>query len=132
MHARHLRRIILGVCVMTLALSAGAQATSDNASQSTAAGATSASNRTASVARAGPAPDATTHKHHKHHKAQKHQKHHAVSHNRSHGHGARMTVASATRHGETTYRAALRKCVEGPKSRRDSCLNDAIAQFGHP
>jgi hypothetical protein len=129
MHAHHLPRVILGVCVVMLALSGGAQTTSDNASQSTAANATSAPTRTPSIAGAGPTPNGTTHKHHKH---QKHQKHHAVSHNRSHSHGATMAVASAASDGETTYRAALRKCVEGPKARRDSCLNDAIARFGHP
>jgi hypothetical protein len=132
MHTHHLPRVILGVCVVMLALSAGAQTTTDNASQSTAASATSAPNKTPSIAGAGPTPNGTTHKHHKHHKHQKHQKHHAVSHNRSHSHGATMAMASAASNGETTYRAALRKCVEGQKARRDSCLNDAIAQFGHP
>ncbi len=129
MHTHHFPRVILGVCVVMLALSAAAQTKSDNASQSTAASATSAPDRKASIAGAGPTPNGTAHKHHKH---QKHQRHHAVSHNRSHSHGATMARASAASHGETTYRAALRKCVEGPKARRDSCLNDAIAQFGHP
>ena len=129
MHTHHLARVILGVCVVMLALGAGAQTTRDNTSQSTAAGATSAPTRTPSIAGAGQTPSGTTHKQHKH---QKHQKHHTVSHNRSHRHGATMAVASAASNGETTYRAALRKCVEGPKARHDSCLDDAIARFGRP
>jgi hypothetical protein len=132
MHTHHLPRVILGVCVVMLALGAGAQTTKDNTSQSTAASATSAPTRTPSIAGAGQTPSGTTHKQHKQHKHQKHQKHHAVSHNRSHSHGATMAVASAASNGETTYRAALRKCVEGPKARRDSCLDDAIARFGRP
>ena len=126
MHTHHLPRVILGVCVVMLALGAGAQTTRDNASQSTAASATSAPTSTPSIAGAGQTPNGTTHKQHKH------QKHHTVSHNRSHSHGATMAVASAASNGETTYRAALRKCVEGPKARSDSCLDDAIARFGRP
>lgn len=128
MYTPHLPRVILGVCVVMLALGAGAQTTRDNASQSTAVSATSAPTGTPSIAGAGQPPNGTTHKPHKQHK---HQKHHTV-HNRSHSHGATKAVASAATDGETTYRAALRKCVEGPKARRDNCLNDAIARFGRP
>jgi hypothetical protein len=126
MNTRNVARVILGVCVMVVASGANAQTTGDNASQSAAARATPAPTSTPSVAGAGQTPNGTTHKQHKH------QKHHTVSHNRSHGHGATMAVASAASDRETTYRATLRRCVEGPNARRDSCLDDAIARFGHP
>lgn len=129
MHTSHLPRVILCVCAVMLPLSAGAQTTSDTTSQSKSASPTSAPNRTPSIGGAGPASHGATRKHDKH---QKQKKHHAVSHNRSHSHGATMAVASPASSGETNYRAALRKCVAGPKARRDSCLNDAISQFGHP
>jgi len=30
---------------------------------------------------------------------------------------------------DSAYRAALRRCVEGPQGQRQSCLDDAIARF---
>jgi len=32
--------------------------------------------------------------------------------------------------GETQYRTALRRCVEGQAAQRDRCLDDAIARYG--
>ncbi|HEY3531605.1 MAG TPA: hypothetical protein VGL90_09630 [Casimicrobiaceae bacterium] len=33
--------------------------------------------------------------------------------------------------GDSAYRAALRACVKGPESQRDSCLDDAISRYAH-
>ena len=53
-----------------------------------------------------------------------HAKTHHVTHAR-HGHSA-STVSGH----DAAYRTALRHCVEGQAQQRESCLDDAIAQFG--
>ena len=32
---------------------------------------------------------------------------------------------------DSAYRAALRQCVTGPAAQRDTCLDQAIARYGH-
>jgi hypothetical protein len=42
--------------------------------------------------------------------------------------GGPMNEANAA---DSAYKAALRRCVTGPQSSRESCLDQAIAQYGH-
>ena len=42
--------------------------------------------------------------------------------------GGQMNEANAA---DSAYKAALRRCVTGPESSRESCLDQAIAQYGH-
>ncbi|MGE5171934.1 MAG: hypothetical protein ACM3JC_16350 [Rudaea sp.] len=45
----------------------------------------------------------------------------------------RRSTASAegARSGDNAYRAALRQCITGPAAQRDTCIDDAIARYGH-
>jgi len=57
---------------------------------------------------------------------------------RSTSHGASKASSSANRAhagregdmAESAYKSALRRCVAGPESGRDACLDQAIAQHG--
>lgn len=53
--------------------------------------------------------------------------HHAAKTRRAHN----MSMASENENGDSAYRAALRRCVTGPESQRDACLDQAISRFGH-
>lgn len=33
--------------------------------------------------------------------------------------------------GDPAYRAALKQCIAGPETQRDSCIDDAIARYSH-
>ena len=33
--------------------------------------------------------------------------------------------------GDPAYHAALKQCIAGPETQRDSCLDDAIARYSH-
>jgi len=56
-------------------------------------------------------------------------KHHSM---RAHAARHRMHEASNGATGaDSAYKAALRRCVTGPESARDSCLDQAISQYGH-
>jgi hypothetical protein len=46
----------------------------------------------------------------------------------SRGHRGNTMESNASDSG---YRAALRRCVTGPESQRDSCLDDAITRYAH-
>lgn len=95
----------LGFCLAVLALSAGGQTASANASQATvAAGKTTTAG--------------TTHEHH------------ARAHHRRHAKHEHMMMGSAGGGRETGYRAALKHCVAGPAAQRDVCLDAAIERFG--
>ena len=51
---------------------------------------------------------------------------------REHAARHRMHEASnAATSADSAYKAALRRCVTGPESSRDSCLDQAISQYGH-
>jgi hypothetical protein len=51
---------------------------------------------------------------------------------RKHAARERMHEASeGTTSADSAYKAALRRCVTGPESARDSCLDQAISQYGH-
>jgi len=50
-----------------------------------------------------------------------------ATHRASVNRGNRSNAMEADR-GDSAYRAALRACVTGPESSRDSCLDQAIAQ----
>ena len=45
-------------------------------------------------------------------------------------HGMRNTASAEGATADSPYKAALRRCVTGPESQRDSCLDQAIAQYG--
>ena len=60
-----------------------------------------------------------------------------TAHKTAASHAARRTTRTRTASAEpasgadTAYRAALRQCVTGPAAQRDSCIDDAIARYGH-
>jgi hypothetical protein len=62
---------------------------------------------------------------------------HAMRHPASKHHAAKMrhernmSMANENETGDSAYRAALRRCVTGPESQRDACLDQAISQYGH-
>lgn len=59
-------------------------------------------------------------------------RHHAPMHHAAKmRHERKMSMASENESGDSAYRAALRRCVTGPESQRDACLDQAIAQYGH-
>jgi hypothetical protein len=123
MHSRDLTQSVLAIGMAVLALNAGAQTTVGNAPGS------------AAVTSTGQAPTSAAHKHHKHHKRDMNHKHHKHHHDVSHHDSSRSSGRTAGAMGasdrEPAYRAALRQCVEGPQARRDGCIDDAIARFGH-
>jgi hypothetical protein len=43
---------------------------------------------------------------------------------------SRAPMASEANAADSAYKAALRRCVTGPQSSRDACLDQAIAQHG--
>lgn len=44
---------------------------------------------------------------------------------------SRRQMASESNGADSAYKAALRRCVTGPESSRDACLDRAISQYGH-
>lgn len=61
-------------------------------------------------------------------------KHMGAAHHMARGHAARHRMheaSNATTSADSAYKAALRRCVTGPESARDSCLDQAISQYGH-
>ena len=46
-------------------------------------------------------------------------------------HGNQATADNETTNADSAYKSALRQCVTGPQSSRDSCLDQAIARYGH-
>jgi hypothetical protein len=49
-----------------------------------------------------------------------------------HKHSAHVsgTSTQTMSHGDSPYQAALKRCVEGPANQRDSCIDQAITQYG--
>jgi hypothetical protein len=95
----------LGVCLTFLALSAGAQTATGNASPAATGSSTMA-------------PAASTHKHH------------AMAHHQTHAKHMHMGAGASGSNQDEAYRSALKSCVAGPQTQRDGCLDDAIARFG--
>lgn len=61
-------------------------------------------------------------------------KHLGAAHHMARGHAARHRMHEASNgatSADSAYKAALRRCVTGPESARDSCLDQAISQYGH-
>ncbi|HJU22961.1 MAG TPA: hypothetical protein VJ891_10680 [Casimicrobiaceae bacterium] len=59
-------------------------------------------------------------------------RHHAPKHHAAKmRHERNMSMANENETGDSAYRAALRRCVTGPESQRDACLDQAISQYGH-
>jgi hypothetical protein len=48
-----------------------------------------------------------------------------------HAHAGKHARTASTKAAETPYRAALKQCVQGPASQRDSCIDQAVSQYGH-
>ena len=96
----------LGVCLTFLALSAGAQTVTGNASP--------AATGSSTMAHA-----ASTHKHH------------AMAHHQTHAKHMHTGARASGSNQDEAYRSALKSCVAGPQTQRDGCLDDAIARFGH-
>ena len=46
-------------------------------------------------------------------------------------HGNQAMAGNETTSADSAYKSALRQCVTGPQSARDSCLDEAIARYGH-
>jgi hypothetical protein len=64
-------------------------------------------------------------------RAMRHQARHARGEARRGNRGESMARNDAGSHaGESQYRSALRRCVEGPQAQRDSCLDQAIQANG--
>jgi hypothetical protein len=51
--------------------------------------------------------------------------------NRQARRGGGTQMANEAHAPDSAYKAALRRCVTGPQSSRDACLDQAIAQYGH-
>jgi len=120
MYSRDLTRSVLAIGIAMLALNAGAQTTVGNAPGS------------AAVTSTDQAPTSAAHKHQKRDMNHKHPKqHHDLSHHDTSGSSERTAGGMGASDREPAYRAALRQCVEGPQARRDGCMDDAIARFGH-
>ena len=45
-------------------------------------------------------------------------------------HAHAKTREHSAKESETPYQAALKQCVEGPAGQRDSCIDQAISQYG--
>jgi hypothetical protein len=59
-------------------------------------------------------------------------RHHAPMHHAAKmRHARNMSMANENESGDSAYRAALRRCVTGPESDRDTCLDQAISRYGH-
>jgi hypothetical protein len=137
MNARRYYPAVLASCVALFAIGAGAQtpststaspATSATApASSTAAPATSGSEATSEQQSAqGAVPAKKTTKATKTTKTAK-TTHHTKEHNATHATQRSQPPASSE---ESQYRTALRQCVQGQASRRNQCLDDAIARYG--
>jgi hypothetical protein len=109
MNARNLLGTTIGVALAAVTLVASGQSSTGGATSPAPAAATAPAAK----------PGATHAAHHKH-------AHHAASHKTTH-HAAN---AGATSAAGGDYHAALKSCVSGPASQRDSCLDSAIARYG--
>jgi hypothetical protein len=109
----------IGVCLTLLALSAGGQTTTGNASHDavTPGKAATAGATTSAASKSAMAPASNT-------------QHHATAHHKTHAKHKQMATASPTSNQDTAYHAALKHCVAGPAGQRESCLDDTIARFG--
>ena len=59
-------------------------------------------------------------------------RHHAPMHHAEKmRHARNMSMANENENGDSAYREALRRCVTGPQSDRDACLDQAISRYGH-
>ena len=108
-----LSQLCLALAVGSLALAANAQPTGNASSAAPAAqssqGAAAASSSKATKPHSAKRSSAT------HKRQARHE-------------GGAMNEANAA---DSAYKAALRRCVTGPQSSRESCIDQAIAQYGH-
>jgi len=101
----------LAVALSALSLAAYAQQPANTTSSKTSANAPNAN------AQAAARP-------HKAHATGKHaMTHHAKR------HGSQASANAETSGPDSQYKAALRQCVTGPASQRDSCLDQAISRY---
>ena len=119
MDARILAGSIVGAWAFAMALGAAAQTTGSQSAQTSAPADKPAA--TGTPAASSGAAKATKHKH---------PQHHAASKSASHGHDKHIASAPTAGSQDSAYRAALRGCVTGPATLRDSCVDSAIARYG--
>jgi hypothetical protein len=134
MELRRMHQLLAIAALSGVALTAAAQGgTSGTAGQATAAAPSSAASagtsgtmaQDSTAGTAGSKATGATGRHQaramRHHAATPHAMRHA-----------RKGDESMTRNdtGESQYRAALRRCVQGPEGQRDSCLDQAIRDNG--
>jgi len=112
----------LGLAVAFAALAVGANA--QPASNSSAQGTSGASPTAATKSPSAMKRSTTTKSPAKSHMASRDKATHRSAAKR--GQGANAMESNT---GDSAYRAALRRCVTGPASQRDSCLDDAIARY---
>lgn len=113
-------RLGLAVALGALALAANAQPAANSQGQT--APATRSATGTSAAKSGQAAKPATTHA----------TKRRATTHRTPNmGRANRANVASESNMPDSAYKAALRRCVTGPESARDQCLDQAIAQYGH-
>jgi hypothetical protein len=133
MRLRSLHQVIAVALMSGVAVTAyaaggtGAATHADDRTATTPAASTSAANATAPATSASDASPATSStRAHRSASGQKAQ--HAWHGTRSAHHVARGEAAAMRDGGDRGYRAALRRCVEGPQSQRDGCLDQAIRE----
>lgn len=143
MKLRTLNQLVAAALVSGIALTAaaqgGANGTAKQPATSNASAASSTSNGSASPGASGSATT-TDHAARASGSGKAAHRTHAMRHHARHANGQarggdrRESMArndSGSNAGASQYRAALRRCVEGPQAQRDSCLDQAIQANGH-
>ena len=121
MNLQNIYPAALGICLTLLAVSAGGQTTTGNATHAAVApGTTAKPAPTTSVAadKSTMPPASGAHKNH------------ATAHHTSHAKHAERGSSAMASSQDSAYRAALRSCVAGPAGQKESCLDNAIKRFG--
>jgi hypothetical protein len=111
MNARTYYPTIVGSCLALFTACALAQAPAATSTETPAASTTGATEQQQAAPSSAPAKA--------HHAMKQHKAMHARPRNEP-------TVSS----GESEYRTALKRCVEGQGSQRERCLDDAISRYG--
>ena len=110
----------IGICLTVLALSAGGQTTTSNASHPPAPSGGSNAAATRATATSTTPKTASSGAH----------QHHATAHHKTHATHKQAENTSPGSYREAAYRDALHQCVAGPAGQREGCLDNAIMRFG--
>jgi hypothetical protein len=142
MKLRTLNQLVAAALVSGVALSAAAQGGANGTTtQPGTSNATAASSASSGNASPGASGSAATSDHgasasrsgnaaHHTHAMRHHPRHARTQASRGHRGESMARNDSGSNAGESQYRAALRRCVEGPQAQRDSCLDQAIQANG--